>query len=83
MGRPSYHGPIETIGDSCQADYFVRLTCEQCRTSTEMHPYKLISAKRTLTTARLGTPLPGFYCKAGRHSARVIVTCTHRRPGEF
>jgi len=48
-----------------------------------MHPYQLISANRTLATARLGTPLLGFYCKAGRHSAHVIVTCTHRRPGEL
>lgn len=83
MGRPSHHGPIETIGDSCQTDYFVTVTCEQCRTSAEMHPYQLISANRTLATARLGTLLPGFYCKAGRHSARVIITCTQRHPGEL
>jgi hypothetical protein len=83
MGRHNFHGAIETIGDSCQADYLVMVACEQCRAEKQMHPYRLISANQTLTSAALGVPLPGFFCKHCRRSARAIVTCTYRRSGEM
>ncbi len=83
MGRRNYHGAVDTIGDSCQADYLVMVTCETCGAQKQMHPFKLIAANKALTTASLGEPLPGFFCKRCRRSARAVVTCTYRRSGEM
>lgn len=83
MGRRNFHGKVETIGDSCQADYLVMVVCQRCKTEKQMHPYTLMSAKNTLHSAKLGVALPGFFCKRCRHSVRVIVTCTYRRSGEM
>lgn len=83
MGRRNFHGQVETIGDSCQADYLVIVACGQCGTQKQMHPYKLIAAKKALTTAMLGRSLPGFFCKLCRRSTSVTITCTYRRSGEM
>jgi len=83
MGRRNFHGQVETLGDSCQADYLVMVICDRCQTQKQMHPYKLIAAKKLLTTAPLGSRLPGFFCKTCRRSTSVTITCTHRRSGEM
>ena len=74
MGRHNFHGRVETLGDSCQADYLVMVICDRCQTQKQMHPYKLIAAKKLLTTAPLGSPLPGFFCKTCRRSTSVTIT---------
>jgi len=83
MGRRNFHGQVLTLGDSCQADYLVMVVCDRCHAQKQMHPYKLIAANKSLTNAALGVPLPGFFCKSCRRSARATVTCTYRRSGEM
>jgi hypothetical protein len=83
VGRRNYHGKVETIGDSCEADYLVMVVCQRCRSEKQMHPYTLISTKRTLQSAKLGVALPGFFCNRCRNPVRAVVTCTYRRSGEM
>jgi hypothetical protein len=83
MGRRNFHGTVVTLADACDANYLVIVKCERCCAWRQMHPYRLIQTRKRLTTALLNVPLPGFYCRTCRSSVSVIVTCTHRRSGEF
>ena len=81
MGRRNFHGPVLTLVDASEADYLVIIRCERCDTRKQTHAHKLISKYKKLTTASLGTPLPGFYCKTCRSSLRAIIVCTYEHPG--
>ena len=83
MGRRNFHGTIETLADSCEADYLVMVMCQRCETRKEMHPYKLLSAHNRLASAKLDTELPGFFCLTCRSHVSVTITCTHKHPGDL
>jgi hypothetical protein len=83
MGRRNFNGQVQTIGDSCEADYLVIVACQRCNADSQMHPYTLISAKKDLIDAKLGVVLPGFRCRRCRNSVYAVVTCTYRYPGEM
>jgi hypothetical protein len=72
---------VVTVGDSCEADYLVLVICGRCETKRQMHPYRLIAAKKEIALAPLGKPMPGFFCKTCRSSVSATVVCTHERPG--
>lgn len=81
MKRKNFQGRVETLADSCEADYLVILICGRCETKRQMHPYRLISANRKLTGAKLKQPLKGFFCKTCKSSVSVTIYCTYNHPG--
>jgi len=83
MGRRNFHGKVETLADSVEANYLVIVKCDQCETGRQMHPYNLISKYKRLTKAPLDTLLPGFFCKTCRSPVSVTISCTYRRSGEM
>ncbi|HEY1613769.1 MAG TPA: hypothetical protein VGF97_08775 [Rhizomicrobium sp.] len=81
MRRRRFEGRAATLADSCEADYVVVVTCGQCGAKRQMHPYRLIHARRSLETARLDTELSGFFCRTCRRSVSVTIACTFQHPG--
>ncbi len=83
MGRRNFRGPVITLADSCEANYLVIVICGRCETRRQMHPYKLLAGHDALLHAKLGTFMPGFFCKTCRRSVSATITCTYRHPGEM
>jgi hypothetical protein len=43
---------VVTVGDSCEADYLVLVICGRCETKRQMHPFRLIAAKKRSRSRR-------------------------------
>ena len=77
MAKPRYRGPVHTLAQALLADLPVRVTCEQCGWTRQMHAFELsqkLRSKRHLSTLNLWEPTPGFRCGGCRRSVRAVIS---------
>lgn len=75
MGFPSYRGEVTTVHHVMMLHACVNIRCEQCGHTTRRWAFRLYQLKEEIWKLPLGKPVKGFWCRAHRGSATVVLSC--------